>query len=579
MKPLYPRLLAYCLPYRRGLAASLVCMVFAAGLGTVPPWLLKNVVDDVLIAKRGDLLNSLAFGIVGLYVLKALFSYGQTYLMTWVGQRVVMDIRISLYDRIQRLSFSFFHRRRIGELLSRVTNDTTTVQDILVNVVVDLVVQGTTFLGILGFLLFLNWRLTLATFAIIPLAALVIDRTSKRLRDVGRSIQERLAGVSAVAQEALASIRIVRSFATEEEESARFRERNGEHFGALMRGARIKGILEGLVEVVLMIALCFILWLGGRDVIAGRLTVGALIAFLTYLGLLVQPIRVLSRAVGRIQQGLASAERIFEILDEGDEVLPPKDPIILSPARGEIRFEGVRFSYEPGRPVLENLDLRIAPGERLAVVGATGAGKSTLADLIPRFYDPQEGRIRADGTDLRRLDLKSWRRQIGIVPQEPILMKGTLRENIAYGCPAASPEAIREAARVADILEFVDSLPRGFDTEVAERGVTLSGGQRQRIAIARAIVRDPRLLILDEATSSLDLEAERAVRLAMRNASRGRTTLVIAHRLATVRDADRIVVLEGGRVVEEGTHEALLRSGGRYARLWSIQGGGADGNA
>jgi subfamily B ATP-binding cassette protein MsbA len=554
-------------------------MILAAILGTIPPWLLKNVVDDVLIAKRGDLLNALAFGIVGLYVFKGFASYGQTYLMTWVGQRVVIDLRLAVYDRLQRLSFLYLHQRRMGELLSRATNDVTMVQDILINVLVDLVVQGTTFVGILGFLVFLNWRLTLATFAILPVAALVIDQASGKLRSVGRSIQERLAVVSGVAQEALASVRIVRSFATEEEELVRFRERNQEHFRALMRGAQLKGILEGVVEVVLIVALCFILWLGGRDVIAGRLTVGALIAFLTYLGLLVQPIRVLSRVVGRIQQGLASAERIFEVLDQEDDVVPPADPVFPSPVRGLIQFRGVGFAYEPGRWVLKGLDLTVRPGETLAVVGATGAGKSTLADLIPRFYDPQEGRILADGTDLRRLDLKRWRRLIGIVPQDPILMKGSVAWNIGYGCPGADREAIREAAAVADILAFIESLPQGFDTEIGERGVTLSGGQRQRIAIARAVVRDPRILLLDEATSSLDLEAERQVRLAMRQAAAGRTTLVIAHRLAAVRDADRILVLEGGGVVEEGSHEELLALGGRYARLWSLQEGSSHGVA
>lgn len=578
-KNLYKRLLSYCRPYLGRLWAALACMLLAAIFGIIPPWLLKNVVDDVLLKGQYKLLDVLSLGIILLYVGKGAAGYGQTYLMNWVGQRVILDIRLAVYDHVQHLSFSYLNSKRVGELLSRITNDVAVLQDVLSAVVIDLVVQGVTFVGILAFLLFINWRLTLATFVVLPLAALIIDRASKRLRAVGHAIQEQLARLSAVAEEALSSIRIVRSFATEELEFERFKAQSFLHFKALMHGTQIRGFLEGVVEVVLITALCFILWLGGRDVIEKRLTVGALIAFLTYLGLLVQPIRVLSRVLSRIQQGLASAERVFEILDEPGDVPQPSAPLFLRPIRGHVVFDHVWFAYEPGRWVLKDVCLELKEGEKVAVIGPTGTGKSTLGDLIPRFYDPQMGSVFIDGHDVRTFDLKTLRRQIGIVQQDPILMKGTLAFNIAYGFPEGTEEKIREAARIAGIAGFIESLPKGYETEVGERGVTLSGGQRQRIAIARAIIRDPRILIFDEATSSLDVEVEQQILETLRDAMRGRTALVIAHRLSTVRDADRIVLLEEGHIEEEGNHQSLMGAKGHYYRLFQLNSGDGSSHA
>lgn len=565
----YFRLLKYCAPYKIRLITALASMLLASVLSIIPPWLLKNVVDDVLIKKQMGVLNLLAFGVIAIYILKAIFGYIHMYLMTWVGQKVVIDIRLELYDRTQRLSMVTLYSRRSGEFLSRITNDVAALQNILASVAVDFVVQGTTFVGIISFLFFINWKLMAITFVVLPIAVFSIDCASSKLRAVGTTIQERLAMVAAIAQEALSSIRIVRSFATEEEEYIRFEQESKKHFKALMRGTQIRGALEGIVEVTLVTALAFILWLGGRDVVAGRLTAGELLAFLTYIGLLVQPIRVLSRVISSIQQGVASADRVFEILDEENDVPLPENPVVLKSMTGNIRFDGVWFSYNKDNSVICDMNLEIRPGEKVAIVGPTGSGKSTVADLIMRFYDPQRGRILIDGVDLKTVDLKTYRRQIGIVPQDPVLMKGTLAYNIGYGYPGVTEEDLVRAAKIAGIYRLIESLPGGFETEVGERGVTLSGGQRQRVAIARAVVRDPRILIMDEATSSLDAIVEHQVQGAMHAAMEGRTSIIIAHRLSTIRDSDRIIVLSNGCIAEQGTHEELISRPGSYHQLYS----------
>lgn len=568
---IYLRLVRYLRPYLGRLFAAIACMALSSIMAVLPPWLLKNIVDDVLIRKDLFMLNFLALGIVLIYLCKAVFSYGQTYLMNWVGQKVIMDIRVQLYDHMQKMSFRYLYKSRIGDLISRITNDVMILQNLVTNVIIDLVVQSITFVAVIIFLLILNWRLAVITFVVLPITAYVLNVASKKLRVVGYEIQEELGRVVAIAQEALSAIRIVRSFATEDEELDKFKGQNKSNFRALMHGMQIHAFLEGAVEVILIGALALILWIGGRDVVAGRATPGELIAFIGYLGLLVQPVRVLSKVVSGVQRGLAAADRIFEVLNVSTEVRPPRSPVVLKDVKGMIDFEDIYFAYEDENWILRGINLHICPGEKVAIVGHTGAGKSTLVDLIPRFYDPNRGYVRIDGHDVRQLDLKTLRRHIGIVPQDPVLLKGSIAYNIAYGCPWASREDIVEAADRAGILDFVKSLPRGFDTEVGERGVTLSGGQRQRIAIARAIVRNPRILIMDEATSSLDSAMEQHIHESMQRAMEGRTSLIIAHRLSTVRNADRIIVLEKGEIVEEGDHDTLLKREGVYANLYSLQ--------
>ncbi|MDN5368098.1 MAG: ATP-binding cassette, subfamily bacterial MsbA [Thermovirga sp.] len=576
-KSLYLRLLNYARPYMSRIGVGLVCMVLSSVFTVVAPWILKNIVDDVLISKNLLMLNVLSLGLVLLYLLKNVANYGHQYLMNWVGQKVVMDLRLELYDHMQRMSLRYIYGSRVGELVSRITNDVVKLQEMVTTAVIDLVVQGLSFVGMLGFLVYLNWKLTAITFMVLPVAAWVLDVASRKLRAVGHDIQSQLAALSAIAYEALSSIRIVRSFATEDEEYDRFKDRNQAHFKALMRGTQVNAALSGIIEVILIGALSLILWFGGRIVVAGEMTPGELIAFLGYLALLVQPIRTFSRVVAKIQQGMASAERIFEVMDTKSEITPPKKPIVLSHITGKVDYKNVSFAYEDERWILRDINISAYPGEKIAIVGPTGAGKSTLVDMIPRFYDPQEGGVFIDGIDVRKLDLKSLRRQIGIVPQDPILLKGSISYNIAYGLPGATLKSIKKAAEMAGIGAFIESLPRGYDTEVGERGVTLSGGQRQRLAIARAIIRDPRILILDEATSSLDAMVEQEIQMALKKASEGRTTFVIAHRLATVKEADRILVLDKGSIVEEGTHDVLIKNGGLYARLCELQFGDVNG--
>ena len=580
------RLVAYAAPYRYRLAGAVFFMLASSGLNILPPWLFKSVVDDVLISRNLFALDLICVSVILIFILKAMTLYGREYLMNDVGQRVVMDIRIVLYDHMQRMSLRTLHASRVGELMSRITGDVATLQNLVTNTFVELVFNAVTFVGMFLFILFINWRLTLLIIVVLPAVAWLLVFAGRRLRRAGHRVQERLADLTAVAAEAFSAIRVVRAFATEEQELERFRRGNVENFEALLRAVRIQASLSGVIEVFLICALAIVFWFGGRSVIDGALSPGELIAFIGYIAFMVQPIRTVMSRMGSLQTGLAATERIFAMLDTPME---STDRARVDPGRlrGEVVFEDVRFAYTEGQEVLKGISLSVRPGERVALVGPTGSGKSTLVDLIPRFYDPTSGHVLIDGYEVDTLLLPRLRRQIGIVPQESVLMKGSIAFNIAYGLPARAgrpsdlqsspldnPElmsTIRRAAHIADIDEFIEGLPEGYATEVGERGVTLSGGQRQRIAIARAVVRDPRILILDEATSSLDLAVERQVQEAMNRAMAGRTSFVIAHRLSTVRTADRILVLEGGRIVQEGTHESLIREGGLYSRLHRLQ--------
>ena len=563
-------LLSYTRKYWLKLILAVIFMLASAGLNVLPPYMFRNVVDDVLISKNIFMLNIICGSLILIFGLKAVTTYYQRYLMSQAGQSVVMDLRITLYDHIQRMSLSRIYASRIGELMSRITGDVETLQNVVSNTFIDLLFNLVTFVGMFAFIIYINWKLTCFIIIILPFVALLLSYASRKLRLAGHNVQEELANITATAQEAFSAIRVVRAFATEDEELERFTLANSKNYKALLQAVSIQGILAGVIEVFLIFALSIIFWYGGNDVINGTLTPGELISFVGYIAFMVQPIRSIMNQMSSLQRGIASAERICDILQ-----LPSEDSDadngIKHRISGAVKFENVCFHYNEGQEILSNINLDVKAGEKIAIVGPTGSGKSTLVDLIPRFYEPTSGRIIIDGYDIREFSLKDLRRQIGIVPQESILMKGTLAFNIAYGLKNIDMDKIIEASEIADIRDFIEGLPDKFQTQTGERGVTLSGGQRQRIAIARAVIRDPKILILDEATSSLDSAVEHQVQEAINRAMTGRTAFIIAHRLSTVRDADRILVLKDGKFIQSGTHEELLRSGGLYAELYNMQ--------
>ena len=550
---------------------AILFMFASSGLNVLPPYLFKSIVDDVLISKNIFMLNMVCISVVAIFGLKAVTTYFQRYFMNEAGQSVVMNIRIDLYDHMQRMSLKKIYASRIGELMSRITGDAAILQNIVTGTLIDLMFNLVTFFGMFAFILYINWKLTCLIILVLPVVAFLLSFAAKRLRKAGHNVQEHLADITATAQEAFSAIRVVRSFATEDEELERFATANKENYRALLQAVSVQGILAGVIEVFLIFALAIVFWFGGHSVINGTLTPGELISFTGYIAFMVQPIRSIMNEMGTLQTGMASAERIAEMLEIPVEDSTSNAGMISKKISGNIKLEHIYFSYEKEQEVLKDINLEIKAGEKVAFVGATGAGKSTLADLIPRFYEPVSGRILIDGHDIKEFNLKELRRQIGIVPQECILMRGTIAFNIAYGLKDIDMEKIIEAAEIADIREFIESLPEKYNTEVGERGVTLSGGQRQRVAIARAVIRDPRILILDEATSSLDTAVERQVQKAMNQAMRGRTSLIIAHRLSTIRDADRILVLQDGKFIQSGSHDELIKSGGLYADLWRMQ--------
>ena len=558
-------LYSYAKPYRLKILLATVFMLASSGLNVLPPYLFKSVVDDVLISRNTLMLNIICVLVIVIFGLKAITMYLQRYYMNEAGQGVVMDIRNALYDHMMRMKLGTIYASRTGDLMSRITGDASTLQNIVTTTFIDLMFNLVTFIGMFSFIIYINWKLTCLIVIVLPFVGLLLSFAGKKLRVAGHNVQEHLADITATAQEAFSAVRVVRSFANEDEELERFRIAGKGNYDALLKAVSVQGILAGVIEVFLIFALAVVFWVGGRSVIYGDLTPGELISFTGYIAFMVQPIRSVMNSMNSLQTGIASTERICAILN-----IPVEDDthghehIAI---KGNISFRDVSFSYDT-QEILHGVNIDVEAGGKIAIVGPTGSGKSTIADLIPRFYEPSSGKILIDGTDISEFGLKDLRRQIGIVPQECVLMRGSIAFNIAYGMGEIDMAKVREAAEIADISTFIETLPEGYDTLVGERGVTLSGGQRQRIAIARAVIRDPRILILDEATSSLDTASELAVQKALNQAMKGRTSIIIAHRLSTIRNADRIYVLRDGRFIEAGTHDELIAMGGLYAELY-----------
>jgi ATP-binding cassette subfamily B protein len=565
-------------PYRGRVVVAMLSLLAATAASLAPPYLAKLAIDDGIVPGDTGALNL----IVAAFILSALVYWGATYLQTylvgWVGQRALQDLRLRIFAHLQRQSLGFFSRNKTGVLISRLTNDIQALDQLVTDGVVTLFSSTLTLAGTIVILLLLDAELALVTFLTFPILAAGSIAFRYFATGAYRHVREKIANVTAYLQESLSGVRVIRAFGQEPRHRGRFAELNDEHRAANMRTVYLNAAYFPGVEMLSSVATAVILLYGGYQVIDGNVTIGVLVAFVGYLQSFFDPIQQLSNLYATYQQGMAALEKIFSLLDAEPDMIDEPGSHELGALRGDIELRSVSFTYdedvargdgsEATRWALRDVDISLASGETLALVGETGAGKSTLAKLVARFYDPQEGAVLIDGHDLRDVKQESLRRQLGIVPQEGFLFSGTVRENIAFGRPGAGDVEVAAAARAVGAHEFVLRLPDGYDAEVGERGSRLSAGQRQLVALARALIADPRVLILDEATANVDVHSEAAIEIGLRRLLAGRTAIVIAHRLSTVMSADRIAVLEDGEIVESGTHDELIEAGGAYSRLY-----------
>ena len=598
----YLRFLRFLKPHLWIMAVAVICMMVTSGMGGVSlgviipmvdnilsgrtisipggqniPEFLVNLVDKVNSIPKVSLLNWLILIIALIFLLKEVFLFFQTYFMSKLGQSVLRDVRETIYKKLLKLSDDFYSETQTGELVSRITFDVGTIVNAITEGLTDLFFQPIQLLVYLGILISIkvyfsiSWTLTLVTILVFPLVVYPVIRIGKKLRKISTATQESMSGINSVLFETIYGVRIVRSFTAEEHQAGKFRIFNNMYFRMILKSVKRMAVISPLGEFAGILSMGFVLWLGGKEVIEGRLSAGAFIAFLAALLSLMKPFKKLSRLYGINLQALAAITRVFKILDKDPTIKDKKGATSLSEFKDSIEFKNIDFSYEKEKLVLKDIDLFIKKGEILAVVGLSGAGKSTLLSLLPRFYDPQKGAVLIDGKDIRDVSIATLRKHIGIVSQETILFNDSVANNIAFGIPDADKDAIIKAAKAANAHDFIMKTSEGYQALIGDRGLKLSGGEKQRIAIARALFKDPPILILDEATSQLDTESERLVQQAIDRLMKERTVLVIAHRLSTVEHADKIIVIDKGRIVESGTHRELLDTSGVYKRLYELQ--------
>jgi len=565
------RLVRFAARYWYWILLTLVCLLAATGLELLTPQFIRLIIDEGLRAKKYHLIPYLSLGIVGIAIVRGVFSFGQQYLTEYVAHRTIYDIRNRLFDHIQRLSFSYHDEAETGQLISRATSDVDMLRRFLGHGLVHLLSDGLIFLGVLAICLYMNWRLALVALSTTPLLLMTVFKYGSKIRPLYTAAQNQRGDMTTAIQQNLLGIRVVKAFAREDYEIQKFDKQS---YGLLERNieaAQVSASYMPRMDFFAAVGTILVIWYGGSQVIHGALKLGALVAFNSYLVRLISSVRMTGWIVNTAQNAVASADRIFEILDTHPETHLKDGIRELRNCKGRVEFRNVSFSYKNGSRVLSNINLEVEPGEMVALVGPVGSGKSTIINLLPRFYDVTEGAVLIDGVDVREYKLESLRRNIGIVAQETFLFGDSARENIAYGKPDAPLEEVIEAAKAANIHDFIESLPDGYETQIGERGVNLSGGQKQRIAIARALLMDPPILILDDSTSNVDTETEIQIQKALASLTKSRTTFVIAQRISTVKRADKIVVLDKGRIVEVGTHEELLKKGGLYSEIYNLQ--------
>ncbi len=569
--PLFAKITASLRPYTRNLLISMMAMVVVGGFNALQAYMVKPLLDEIFYNRDARMLNLLPLGLLLVFFVKGVFYFIYSYLLEKVGQSVIRDLRNRIYAHLNDLPLSFFHRTPTGELISRIVNDVSMLQGSVSHALIHLLRDLFSVIGLLVVIFYMDWRLALVSLIFLPMAAVPIVTFGKKFRRISTNYQTRVGEATSHLHETIAGVRIVKAFCMEEFEKNRFAHKMQEIMDILMSETKYRCLAHPLVELLGGVGMALIIWFGGVQVLQGHSTPGTFMSFLTALIMLYEPVKGVSKLNSTFQQGIASATRIFALLEIQPDIRERSNAAKLPPFAERIEFRNVSFCYEPGQPVLRHLDLRVNRGEVLAVVGPSGGGKTTLANLIPRFYDITEGRLLIDGQDVREVTLHSLRGQLALVTQQTILFNDTVRNNIAYGRSDCPEEELVEAARAAYALDFIQELPQGFDTMIGESGARLSGGQQQRLSIARALLKDAPILILDEATSSLDTESEREVQRALENLMQNRTTIVIAHRLSTIKNADRIIVLKEGQLVEEGTHGELLEKNGEYSSLYRLQ--------